>query len=155
MTTKIRTRQSGINNVQAGQNVMVIEPSNLYGCQLGDDVFVGPFVEIQKNVSVGARSKIQSHSFICEYVTLGEDCFIGHGVMFANDLFKEGTPNADPASWGRTRLGNRVSVGSGATILAVEICDDVVIGAGAVVSKSITRKGIYAGNPAKLLRELE
>ncbi|HGM5493195.1 TPA: acyltransferase [Serratia fonticola] len=154
MTTKIRTRQSGINNVQAGQNVMVIEPSNLYGCQLGDDVFVGPFVEIQKNVSVGARSKIQSHSFICEYVTLGEDCFIGHGVMFANDLFKEGTPNADPASWGHTRLGNRVSVGSGATILAVDICDDVVIGAGAVVSKSITRKGIYAGNPAKLLREL-
>lgn len=155
MTTKIRTRQSGINNVQAGQNVMVIEPSNLYGCQLGDDVFVGPFVEIQKNVCVGARSKIQSHSFICEYVTLGEDCFIGHGVMFANDLFKEGTPNADPASWGRTRLGNRVSVGSGATILAVEICDDVVIGAGAVVSKNITRKGIYAGNPARLLRELE
>lgn len=154
MTTKIRTRQSGINNVQAGQNVMVIEPSNLYGCQLGDDVFVGPFVEIQKNVSVGARSKIQSHSFICEYVTLGEDCFIGHGVMFANDLFKQGTPNADPASWGHTRLGNRVSVGSGATILAVDICDDVVIGAGAVVSKSITRKGIYAGNPARLLREL-
>ncbi|MGL5385371.1 MAG: acyltransferase [Serratia sp. (in: enterobacteria)] len=155
MTAKIRTRQSGINNVQAGQNVMVIEPSNLYGCQLGDDVFVGPFVEIQKNVSVGARSKIQSHSFICEYVTLGEDCFIGHGVMFANDLFKQGTPNANPASWGHTRLGNRVSVGSGATILAVDICDDVVIGAGAVVSKSITRKGIYAGNPAKLLRELE
>lgn len=155
MTTKIRTRQSGINSVQAGQNVMVIEPSNLYGCQLGDDVFVGPFVEIQKNVCVGARSKIQSHSFICEYVTLGEDCFIGHGVMFANDLFKGGAPNADPASWGHTRLGNRVSVGSGATILAVEICDDVVIGAGAVVSKSITRKGIYAGNPARLLRELE
>ncbi len=155
MSAKIRTRQSGINNVQAGQNVMVIEPSNLYGCQLGDDVFVGPFVEIQKNVHVGARSKIQSHSFICEYVTLGEDCFIGHGVMFANDLFKDGAPNADPASWGRTRLGNRVSVGSGATILAVEICDDVVIGAGAVVSKSITRKGIYAGNPARLLRELE
>jgi acetyltransferase-like isoleucine patch superfamily enzyme len=155
MTTKIRTRQSGINNVQAGQNVMVIEPSNLYGCQLGDNVFVGPFVEIQKNVCVGARSKIQSHSFICEYVTLGEDCFIGHGVMFANDLFKGGTPNADPASWGHTQLGNRVSVGSGATILAVEICDDVVIGAGAVVSKNITRKGIYAGNPARLLRELE
>ncbi|MHA7847790.1 acyltransferase [Serratia sp. D1N4] len=134
---------------------MVIEPSNLYGCQLGDDVFVGPFVEIQKNVSVGARSKVQSHSFICEYVTIGEDCFIGHGVMFANDLFKNGAPNADPASWGRTRIGNRVSIGSGATVLAVEICDDVVIGAGAVVSKNISRKGIYAGNPAKLLRELD
>jgi acetyltransferase-like isoleucine patch superfamily enzyme len=155
MSAKIRTRQSGINQVQAGQNVMVIEPSNLYGCQLGDDVFVGPFVEIQKNVSVGARSKVQSHSFICEYVTIGEDCFIGHGVMFANDLFKNGAPNADPATWGRTRIGNRVSIGSGATILAVEICDDVVIGAGAVVSKNISRKGIYAGNPAKLLRELD
>lgn len=154
MSAKIRTRQSGINQVQTGQNVMVIEPSNLYGCQLGDDVFVGPFVEIQKNVSVGARSKIQSHSFICEYVTIGEDCFIGHGVMFANDLFKNGAPNADPASWGRTRIGNRVAIGSGATILAVEICDDAVIGAGAVVCKNISRKGIYAGNPAKLLREL-
>ncbi|WP_422066813.1 acyltransferase [Serratia oryzae] len=133
---------------------MVIEPSNLYGCQLGDDVFVGPFVEIQKNVSIGARSKIQSHSFICEYVTIGEDCFIGHGVMFANDLFKNGAPNADPASWGRTRIGNRVAICSGATILAVDICDDAVIGAGAVVCKNISRKGIYAGNPAKLLREL-
>jgi acetyltransferase-like isoleucine patch superfamily enzyme len=155
MSAKIRTRQSGINQVQAGQNVMVIEPSNLYGCQLGDDVFVGPFVEIQKNVSVGARSKVQSHSFICEYVTIGEDCFIGHGMMFANDLFKNGAPNVDPASWGRTRIGNRVSIGSGATVLAVDICDDVVIGAGAVVSKNISRKGIYAGNPAKLLRELD
>ncbi|WP_417903545.1 acyltransferase [Chania multitudinisentens] len=134
---------------------MVIEPCNLYGCQLGDDVFVGPFVEIQKNVSVGARSKVQSHSFICEYVTIGEDCFIGHGVMFANDLFKQGAPNADPASWGRTRIGNRVSIGSGATVLAVEICDGAVIGAGAVVSKNISRKGIYAGNPARLLRTLD
>ncbi len=140
MSAKIRTRQSGINQVQAGQNVMVIEPSNLYGCQLGDDVFVGPFVEIQKNVSIGARSKIQSHSFICEYVTIGEDCFIGHGLMFANDLFKSGAPNADPASWGRTRIGNRVAIGSGATILAVDICDDAVIGAGAVVCKISAEK---------------
>ncbi|AHG21693.1 UDP-3-O-(3-hydroxymyristoyl) glucosamine N-acyltransferase [Chania multitudinisentens RB-25] len=155
MSAKIRTRQSGIHQVQVGQNVMVIEPCNLYGCQLGDDVFVGPFVEIQKNVSVGARSKVQSHSFICEYVTIGEDCFIGHGVMFANDLFKQGAPNADPASWGRTRIGNRVSIGSGATVLAVEICDGAVIGAGAVVSKNISRKGIYAGNPARLLRTLD
>lgn len=154
MTQKLRTRQSGLANVEIGQNVMVIEPSNLYGCHLGDDVFVGPFVEIQKNVRVGARSKIQSHSFICEYVTLGEDCFIGHGVMFANDLFKAGAPNANPDSWGHTRIGNRVSIGSGATILAVAICDDAVIGAGAVVTKNITQKGIYAENPAKLLREL-
>ncbi|HEI8865866.1 acyltransferase [Serratia sp. AKBS12] len=154
MTPKLRTRQSGIADVEVGQNVMVVEPSNLYGCYLGDDVFVGPFVEIQKNVSVGARSKIQSHSFICEYVTLGEDCFVGHGVMFANDLFKQGTPDANAANWRRSQIGNQVSIGSGATILAVDICDGAVIGAGAVVTKNITRKGIYAGNPAKLLREL-
>ncbi|EFE93878.1 acyltransferase [Serratia odorifera] len=154
MTPKLRTRQSGIADVEVGQNVMVVEPSNLYGCYLGDDVFVGPFVEIQKNVSVGARSKIQSHSFICEYVTLGEDCFVGHGVMFANDLFKQGAPDANAENWRRSQIGNRVSIGSGATILAVDICDGTVIGAGAVVTKNITRKGIYAGNPAKLLREL-
>ncbi|CAI0745752.1 Bifunctional protein GlmU [Serratia liquefaciens] len=154
MSSAIKIRQVGIVDVDAGQNVTVVEPCNLYGCRLGDGVFVGPFVEIQKNVSIGARSKIQSHSFICEYVTIGEDCFIGHNVTFANDLFKDGTPNADPASWGRTRIGDDVSIGSGATVLAVEICSGVVIGAGAVVTKNITRKGIYAGNPARLLREL-
>lgn len=154
MSSVITTRQAGIVDVDAGRNVTVIEPCNLYGCRLGDDVFVGPFVEIQRHVSIGARSKIQSHSFICEYVILGEACFIGHGVTFANDLFKDGAPNADPASWGRTCIGDRVSIGSGATILAVEICSDAVIGAGAVVTRDITRKGIYAGNPARLLREL-
>ncbi|BEL98236.1 MULTISPECIES: acyltransferase [Serratia] len=154
MSSVITTRQAGIVDVDAGRNVTVIEPCNLYGCRLGDDVFVGPFVEIQRHVSIGTRSKIQSHSFICEYVTLGEACFVGHGVTFANDLFKDGAPNADPASWGRTRVGDRVSIGSGATILAVEICSDAVIGAGAVVTRNITRKGIYAGNPARLLREL-
>ncbi|EOY5049874.1 TPA: N-acetyltransferase [Serratia marcescens] len=154
MSSVITTRQAGIVDVEAGRNVTVIEPCNLYGCRLGDDVFVGPFVEIQRHVSIGARSKIQSHSFICEYVTLGEACFVGHGVTFANDLFKDGAPNADPASWGRTCIGDRVSIGSGATILAVEICSDTVIGAGAVVTRDITRKGIYAGNPARLLREL-
>ncbi|WP_346827442.1 acyltransferase [Serratia inhibens] len=154
MSPAINIRQAGIVDVDAGRNVTVIEPSNLYGCRLGDDVFVGPFVEIQKNVSIGARSKIQSHSFICEYVTLGEDCFVGHNVTFANDLFKDGAPNADAASWGRTQIGDRVAIGSGATVLAVNICSGAVIGAGSVVTKDITRKGIYAGNPARLLREL-
>lgn len=148
MSSAITVRQAGIVDVVAGQNVTVVQPCNLYGCRLGDGVFVGPFVEIQKNVSIGARSKIQSHSFICEYVT------IGHNVTFANDLFKDGAPNADPASWGRTRIGDGVSIGSGATVLAVEICSGAVIGAGAVVTKNITRKGVYAGNPARLLREL-
>ncbi|WP_017892026.1 acyltransferase [Serratia sp. S4] len=154
MSSAIRVLQAGIVDVDAGQNVTLVQPCNLYGCRLGDGVFVGPFVEIQKNVSIGARSKIQSHSFICEYVTIGTDCFIGHNVTFANDLFKDGAPNADAASWGRTQIGDSVSIGSGATVLAVEICSGAVIGAGSVVTKNITRKGIYAGNPARLLREL-
>ncbi|CAI0820338.1 acyltransferase [Serratia quinivorans] len=154
MSSAIRVLQAGIVDVDAGQNVTVVQPCNLYGCRLGDGVFVGPFVEIQKNVSIGARSKIQSHSFICEYVIIGADCFIGHNVTFANDLFKDGAPNADAASWGRTHIGDGVSIGSGATVLAVEICSGAVIGAGSVVTKNITRKGIYAGNPARLLREL-
>ncbi|MFK3841454.1 acyltransferase [Serratia sp. NPDC087055] len=154
MSSVLTVRHVGIVDVDAGQNVTVVQPCNLYGCRLGEGVFVGPFVEIQKNVSIGARSKIQSHSFICEYVTIGDDCFIGHNVTFANDLFKEGAPNADAASWGRTLIGDHVSIGSGATVLAVEICSGTVIGAGSVVTKNITRKGIYAGNPARLLREL-
>ncbi|CAI1840463.1 Bifunctional protein GlmU [Serratia entomophila] len=154
MSSAITLRQAGIVDIEAGRNVTLVEPCNLYGCRLGDEVFVGPLVEIQRNVSIGARSKIQSHSFICEYVTLGEDCFIGHNVTFANDLFKDGAPNADPASWGRTRIGDRVAIGSGATVLAVSICSGAVIGAGAVVTRDITRPGIYAGNPARLIREL-
>ena len=87
-------------------------------------------------------------------MTIGERCFIGHGVMFANDMFRDGKPNPDRESWGRIVIGNDVSIGSGATILAVTIADGVVIGAGSVVTKSIAEKGVYAGNPAKLLRRL-
>lgn len=147
-------RDTGVRNVESGENVVIYQPANLYGCRLGDNVFVGPFVEIQGNTSVGADTKIQSHTFICEYVTLGERCFIGHGVMFANDMFRDGKPNADRESWGRIVVGNDVSIGSGATILAVSICDGAVIGAGSVVTRSITEKGVWAGNPAKLLRRL-
>lgn len=147
-------RQAAIHQVTFGKQVVIYEPVNLYGCTLGDGVFIGPFVEIQKNSVIGAGSKIQSHCFICEYVTIGERCFIGHNVTFANDLFRDGKPNPDPASWGRTRIGDEVSIGSGATVLAVEICAGAVIGAGSVVTKSITEKGIYAGNPARLLRRL-
>ena len=147
-------RDAGVRNVESGENVVIYQPANLYDCRLGDNVFVGPFVEIQGNTSVGADTKIQSHTFICEYVTLGERCFIGHGVMFANDMFRDGKPNADRESWGRIVVGNDVSIGSGATILAVSICDGAVIGAGSVVTRSITEKGVWAGNPAKLLRRL-
>ncbi|MCO5784119.1 N-acetyltransferase [Citrobacter sp. BR102] len=150
----MQLRQSAIRNVTCGENVVIYEPANLYDCILGDNVFVGPFVEIQGNTQIGADSKIQSHTFICEYVTLGARCFIGHGVMFANDMFRGGKPNADRNSWGRIAIGDDVSIGSGATILAVTVCDGAVIGAGSVVTKSITEKGVYAGNPAKLLRRL-
>lgn len=147
-------RQVDTRNVTCGENVVIYEPANLYDCTLGDNVFIGPFVEIQGNTRIGANSKIQSHTFICEYVTVGRDCFIGHGVMFANDMFREGKPNADRESWGRITIGNNVSIGSGATILAVSICDGVVIGAGSVVTRSIEEKGVYAGNPVRLLRRL-
>lgn len=147
-------KPTGVRNVTCGENVTFYEPANLYDCVLGNGVFVGPFVEIQGNTYIGDDSKIQSHTFICEYVTVGERCFIGHGVMFANDMFREGKPNADRNSWGRITVGNDVSIGSGATILAVSICDGAVIGAGSVVTKSIVEKGVYAGNPARLLRRL-
>lgn len=148
-----RIFRSGLRDVKFGDHVTVIEPSNLYECSLGDNVFVGPFCEIQKGVSVGARTKVQSHSFICELVSIGEDCFIGHGVMFINDTFSEGGPaGGDASKWKSTRIGNRVSIGSNATMLPVTVCDDVVIGAGAVVTKDISVPGTYAGNPAKRLK---
>lgn len=147
--------QSGIKNVIFGQDVKVVEPVNIYGCAIGDNCFVGPFVEIQKDVTIGKRTKIQSHTFICELVSIGDDCFIGHGVMFINDLFQRGGPaQGDKSLWMSTNIGNHVSIGSNATILPVDICDRVVIGAGAVVTKSVNKPGIYAGNPAKLIKEL-
>ncbi len=141
---------AGIKDVQFGANVKVVEPVNMYGCSIGDDTFIGPFVEIQKNVSVGSNCKIQSHTFICELVTIGNNCFIGHGVMFVNDLFSTGGPaGGNKELWKSTLIGNNVSIGSNATILPVSICNDVVIGAGAVITKDITSPGTYAGNPAK------
>lgn len=137
------------NNVTKGHGVKVIEPVNLYGCMLSDDVFVGPFVEIQNDAVVGARSRIQSHSFICSRVKIGQDCFIGHGVMFTNDKFTDRCLSKDFLP---TTIGNKVYIGSNATILPVDICDDVVIGAGAVVTKNITQPGTYVGNPAKRLK---
>lgn len=151
----VHLKRAGIADVALGRNVTIVEPANLYGCSLGDDVFVGPFVEIQKGVRVGARSRIQSHSFVCELVEIGEDCVVAHGVMFINDLFSTGGPAKGRRElWKATRVGSRVSIGSNATILPVQICDDVVIGAGAVVTKDIVEPGTYAGNPARLLRRL-
>jgi acetyltransferase-like isoleucine patch superfamily enzyme len=145
-----RKLQSGIVDVEFGDEVTVVEPVNLYGCTFGDGVFVGPFVEIQKGVSVGARTRVQSHAFICELVSIGKDCFISHGAKFINDPFSIGGPaRGDRSQWKETVVGDRVSIGTNATIMPVSICDDVVIGAGAVVTKDITESGTYAGNPAR------
>jgi len=148
-------KQSGIRDVAFGEDVTVVEPCNLYGCKIGDGCFIGPFVEIQKDVVIGQRTKIQSHAFICELVTIGDDCFVSHGAMFVNDLFATGGPaRGDKSLWKSTKIGNQVSIGTNATVLPVEICDNVVIGAGSVVTKDITEPGIYAGNPVRLLRKL-
>lgn len=144
---------AGVRDVRAGEGVKIVTPSNVYDCDLGDGCFVGPFVEIQKGVRIGARTRVQSHSFVCELVTIGEDCFIGHGVAFVNDTFENGGPaRGDQTLWKSTTIGDRVSIGSNATILPVRICDHVVIGAGSVVTRDIDTPGIYAGNPARRLR---
>lgn len=143
------------DDVKIGCNVVIIEPSNIYGCEINDDVFIGPFVEIQRNSVIGRGTKIQSHSFICELVEIGEFCFIAHGVMFVNDLFSSGGPaGGDKKKWQHTKIGNNVSIGTNASILPVSICNDVVIGAGSVVTTNISKSGIYAGNPARFLRAI-
>jgi acetyltransferase-like isoleucine patch superfamily enzyme len=148
-------RQIGLVDLHCGERVTIVAPANLYSCTLADDVFVGPFTEIQRGVRVGARTRVQSHAFVCELVTIGEDCFISHGAMFVNDSFKGGGPaKGDKTLWRETRVGDRVSIGTHATILPVTICDDVVIGAGAVVTKNIDSPGVYAGNPARKIRDL-
>lgn len=147
--------EAGIKNVNFGENVKLVKPLNLYGCTIGDNCFIGPFTEIQSGVKIGAGTRIQSHSFICELVTIGSGCFISHGVMFVNDLFQEGGPAGGKKElWKSTHIGNNVSIGTNATILPVKICDGVVIGAGAVVTKDISEAGIYAGNPARKIRGL-
>lgn len=120
---------------------------NIYGCKLSENVFIGPFVEIQKNVFIGSGSRISSHSFVCEDVTIGENCFIGHGVMFINDKFD----SPDLKSWIKrpTFIGNNVRIGSNATILPVNIGDNTIIGAGSVVTKDVPANSIIKGNPAK------
>lgn len=147
-------KHSEIRDVQLGENVTIVEPVNLYDCKIGDNSVVGPFVEIQKGVEIGSNCKIQSHSFICELVTIGNNCFIGHGVMFINDAMKTGPANGDRSKWAKTSIGDNVSIGSNSTILPVSICNDVVIGAGSVVTRNIDKRGVYAGNPAKKIKDL-
>jgi acetyltransferase-like isoleucine patch superfamily enzyme len=148
-------KKSGIRDVTFGEEVVVVEPVNIYGCKIGSKTFIGPFVEIQKDVVIGNNCKIQSHTFICELVSIGNHCFIAHGVMFVNDAFKKNGPaRGDKNYWKNTNIGNNVSIGSNATIMPVSICDGAVIGAGAVVTKDIDVCGVYVGNPAKLIRKI-
>lgn len=150
-----KIKEAGIVNVKFGDNVTVVNPVNLYGCAIGSNVFVGPFVEIQKDVNIGERTKIQSHSFICELVDIGKDCFIGHGVMFINDTFVKGGPaRGDKSLWKQTKVGDNVSIGSNATILPVTVCGNVVIGAGSVVTRDIKAPGVYVGNPARFIKKI-
>jgi len=149
------TKSISIRDVEFGKNVVIVEPVNIYECVIGDNTFIGPFVEIQKGVKIGKNCKVQSHSFICELVKIGDNCFISHGVMFINDTFSSGRPaGGDRNFWKSTKIGNNVSIGTNATILPVKVADNVVIGAGSVVTKDILRPGIYAGSPARKLRDL-
>ena len=132
---------SKIKNVIFGDNVKIIEPVNMYDCNIGNDSFIGPFVEIQKNVKIGTNTKIQSHTFICELVNIGDNCFVGHGVMFINDIFSNGGPaRGNNELWRETKIYDNVSIGSNATILPVKITKGSVIGAGSVVTKDIKIK---------------
>jgi acetyltransferase-like isoleucine patch superfamily enzyme len=137
---------AGIKNINLGENVSIVEPANLYGCTIGDNVKIGPFVEIQSNVNIGKGSRVSSHSFICSSVVIGERVFIAHGVMFTNDKFTE---NIEEWVERITVIGNDVRIGSNATILPVTIGNNVVIGAGAVVTKDIPDNTVVKGNPAK------
>ena len=151
----IQRHEATVRDVAFGDNVTVVTPVNLYECTVGHGCFIGPFVEIQRGVTIGDRTKIQSHSFLCELVEIGADCFVGHGVMFINDRFVDGGPaGGERSKWEPTIIGDNVSIGSNATILPVTICDGAVIGAGSVVTRDIVAPGVYAGNPARLLREL-
>jgi acetyltransferase-like isoleucine patch superfamily enzyme len=148
-------------DVKLGKGVKLSKFINMYGCEIGDDTKIGAFVEIQKNASVGRQCKISSHTFVCEGVTIEDNVFIGHGVMFINDIYPRATANGQlqtEADWKveRTVIKSGASIGTGATILAnVTIGENAIVGAGSVVTKNVPANCIVAGNPAKVLRKIE
>jgi acetyltransferase-like isoleucine patch superfamily enzyme len=147
-------------DVKLGRDVRIFGFVNLYGCAIGDETKIGAFVEIQKNSQVGRHCKVSSHTFICEGVTIEDDCFVGHGVMFINDKFPRATMDGGSlqteADWEvvPTRVARGASIGSGAVILCgVTIGERAMIGAGAVVTKNVPAGEIWVGNPARFLRK--
>lgn len=147
--------ESGIKEVVAHESTTIVAPCNIYKCVLKENVFIGPFTEIQANVVIGTSSRIQSHSFICEGTTIGKNCFIGHGVVFINDLFAGySRAHGDKEKYQYPIIEDNVLIGSGSVIQPYRITNGCIIGSGAVVTRDLLEKGVYAGVPAKLIRKL-
>ena len=149
----INKKKSSIRKVKFGKNVSIIEPVNLYECSIGDNCFIGPFVEIQKNAKIGKNTRIQSHSFICSNVKIGNNCFIGHGVNFINDKFLKKKIINKSNKFLKTVVEDNVLIGSNSTIMPIKIEKRSVIGAGSVVTKNCKKNKVYAGNPAKIIKK--